>query len=55
METIITESQYKEALNICHKYQQQINGQIAEVEGTRIKDFIEANKKRISKRLSNVL
>jgi hypothetical protein len=51
---IIDEYKYRQALAICRAYQKQINGEIAEIEGTRIKDFIEANKKSLSKRLINI-
>ena len=52
---MITETEYKKALTICQLYKQQVIAEVEQFKETSIRSFIEYNKHRMSKRLTNVL
>lgn len=52
---MITETEYKKALTICQLYKQQVITEVEQFKETSIRSFIEYNKHRMSKRLTNVL
>lgn len=52
---MITETEFKKALAICQLYKQQVITEVEQFKETSIRSFIEYNKHRMSKRLTNVL